>query len=177
MVPRKRRTLSHLGCEIFTIVDELTTIAASPDAVMVPEKHKTRGGPSPRIDLAQLRPPGHALCCPWRAIFESGSHGLEKIRAWSASMIRWIPAVILALSISSSTFATERTVTLTVQKMVCDYCTATVKKSLEALPGVARATVSLEQHTAVVTYDDDKVDVKSLIEATTRAGYPSAPGN
>jgi mercuric ion binding protein len=46
---------------------------------------------------------------------------------------------------------------------------------LEAVPGVAKATVSLKDKTATVTYDDGKVDVKSLTEATTNAGYPSAP--
>jgi mercuric ion binding protein len=59
--------------------------------------------------------------------------------------------------------------------MACDFCKSAVKNSLEALPGVAKAVVSLEDNTAVVTYDDDKVDVKRLIEATTKAGYPSAP--
>lgn len=91
-------------------------------------------------------------------------------------MIRSLTAVILALLISSSSaFAAERTIILAVQKMVCDYCVANVKKSLEAVPGVAKAVVSLEEKTAVVTYDDAKVDVKNLIDATTRAGYPSAP--
>jgi len=59
--------------------------------------------------------------------------------------------------------------------MVCDFCTSAVKRSLEAVPGVAKVTVSLEAKTAVVTYDDDRVDVKTLIDATTKVGYPSAP--
>lgn len=77
--------------------------------------------------------------------------------------------------ISSSALAVERTVTLVVQKMVCDHCTSAVKRSLGALPGVEKADVSLEDKTAIVTYDDAKVDVKGLIEATTKAGYPSTP--
>jgi mercuric ion binding protein len=90
-------------------------------------------------------------------------------------MIRRIFSAILALTISSSALAAERTVTLVVQKMACDHCTAAVKRSLEALPGVAKAEVSLEDKTAVVTYDDAKVDLNGLIEATTKAGYPSTP--
>jgi len=88
-------------------------------------------------------------------------------------MIRLMSSAMLALLISSSSFAAERTITLAVQKMVCDFCTSAVKRSLEAIPGVAKAVVSLESKTAVVTYDDDKTDVKSLIDATTKAGYPS----
>lgn len=66
-------------------------------------------------------------------------------------------------------------ITLVVQKMVCDFCTSAVSRSLEAIPGVAKARVSLEDKTALVTYDDTKVDVKTLISATAKAGYPSTP--
>jgi periplasmic mercuric ion binding protein len=51
----------------------------------------------------------------------------------------------------------------------------TVKKSLEAVPGVTKATVSFKDKTAIVTYDDGRTDVKSLTDATTNAGFPSAP--
>jgi mercuric ion binding protein len=81
----------------------------------------------------------------------------------------------LGMLASSSAFATERTITLAVQNMFCADCPFIVKKSLEAVPGVAKATVSLKDKTATVTYDDGKVDVKSLTEATTNSGYPSAP--
>ncbi len=76
---------------------------------------------------------------------------------------------------SSSAVAAERTITLAVQNMFCADCPFIVKKSLEAVPGVARATVSYNDKTVVVTYDDARVDVKSLTDATTNAGYPSAP--
>lgn len=35
--------------------------------------------------------------------------------------------------------------------------------------------VSDKTKTAVVTFDDTKADVKTLIKATTEAGYPSFP--
>jgi periplasmic mercuric ion binding protein len=41
--------------------------------------------------------------------------------------------------------------------------------------GVKGVTVSYKDKTAIVTYDDSKVDVKALTAATTNAGYPSAP--
>jgi mercuric ion binding protein len=71
--------------------------------------------------------------------------------------------------------AAERTITLAVQNMFCADCPFIVKKSLEAVPGVAKAMVSFKDKTATVTYDDGKADVKSLTDATTNAGYPSAP--
>ena len=81
----------------------------------------------------------------------------------------------LGMLATSSALAAERTVTLTVQNMFCADCPFIVKKSLEAVPGVAKATVSYKDKTAIVTYDDGRADVKSLTDATTKAGYPSAP--
>lgn len=75
---------------------------------------------------------------------------------------------------SSGAFAGEKTVTLAVQNMYCSACPITVKSSLEAVPGVAKAIVSYPDKTAVVTFDDAKTTVPALITATTNAGYPSA---
>ena len=91
-------------------------------------------------------------------------------------MIRSVIATLFGLSLlaSSSAFAGERTVTLTVQNMYCSACPITVKSSLEAVPGVAKVVVSYEAKTAVVIFDDAKTAVPALISATTDAGYPSA---
>jgi len=72
-------------------------------------------------------------------------------------------------------FAADKTVTLAVKNMYCADCPFVVRKSLEAVPGVAKVTVSYKDKTAIVTYDDSKVDLKALTTATTNAGYPSAP--
>jgi mercuric ion binding protein len=85
--------------------------------------------------------------------------------------------VALGLLASSSAIAAERTVTLAVQNMYCAACPHTVRASLQAVPGVKNVTVSLQQKTAMVTYDDAKTDVMALTAATTNAGYPSAPRN
>jgi len=84
-------------------------------------------------------------------------------------------AFTLCLLASSTALAAERTVTLAVQNMYCAACPHTVKASLEAVPGVSKVTVSYEDKTAIVIYDDSKSDVKALTAATTNAGYPSAP--
>jgi mercuric ion binding protein len=75
----------------------------------------------------------------------------------------------------SGAFAAERYVTLAVGNMYCAACPYTVKASLEAVPGVAKVVVSYKDKTASVTYDDARTDVKALMQATTNAGYPSAP--
>jgi len=91
-------------------------------------------------------------------------------------MTRLIAAALLGISLiaSSTGYAGEKTVTLTVPGMYCAACPITVKSSLEAVPGVVKVVVSLADKTAVVTFDDTKTAPPALMTATTNAGYPSA---
>jgi mercuric ion binding protein len=84
-------------------------------------------------------------------------------------------ALALGVLASTAAYAAEKTVTLAVKNMYCADCPFIVKKSLQAVPGVATVAVSFKDKTAVVTYDDSKADVTTLINASTKAGYPSAP--
>ena len=52
-----------------------------------------------------------------------------------------------------------------------------VQRSLKKVAGVSKAEVSLEKAEAVVTFDDAKTNVDSLIKATAAAGYPSTVQN
>lgn len=91
--------------------------------------------------------------------------------------MKYLVPVTLVLGIvgSSAAFAAEKTVTLAVQNMYCAACPHTVKSSLQSVPGVKAVSVSFENKTAVVTFDDAKTNVKTLTAATTNAGYPSSP--
>jgi len=84
-------------------------------------------------------------------------------------------AFVFGLVASTTAFAAERTVILAVQNMYCAACPHTVKSSLQSVPGVKAVSVSYQDKTAVVTFDDAKTNVKALATATTNAGYPSAP--
>jgi len=92
-------------------------------------------------------------------------------------MMRYLISTLFALGLFgySAAFAAERTVTLAVQNMYCAACPHTVKSSLQSMPGVTAVSVSYENQTAVVTFDDAKTNVNALATATTNAGYPSAP--
>jgi len=83
--------------------------------------------------------------------------------------------LILAFTASwaDAALAAMQTATLSVPGMYCAVCPITVKKALEKVPGVTKATASLEKKEAVVTYDDAKTSVKKLLDATFEAGYPS----
>ena len=92
-------------------------------------------------------------------------------------MSKLLASVALAVIVlaSSAAFAADKTITLAVKNMYCAACPHTVKASLQAVAGVKAVTVSYEDKTAIVTYDDTRTDVKALTAATTDAGYPSAP--
>ena len=83
-------------------------------------------------------------------------------------------AVVSLLTIlCTSAWAASKTVTLSVPGMTCAACPITIKKALTEVDGVTGAEVSFDKKEAVVTFDDAKTDVPTLIEATTDAGYPS----
>ncbi len=84
-------------------------------------------------------------------------------------------AAVVSLLTTLCTYASAapKTVTLSVPGMTCAACPITIKKALTEVDGVTDAEVSFERKEAVVTFDDAKTDVSTLIEATTDAGYPS----
>lgn len=84
-------------------------------------------------------------------------------------------AAALTLLAAPVAFAGEKTVTLDVANMTCPACPYIVRGSLVAVPGVSSVEISLENKTAIVTYDDAKAAVAALVAATTNAGYLSEP--
>ncbi len=81
--------------------------------------------------------------------------------------------VSLLATFCASAWAASKTVTLSVSGMTCAACPITIRKALTDVDGVTEAVVSFDKKEAVVTFDDAKTDVSTLIEATTNAGYPS----
>jgi mercuric ion binding protein len=84
-----------------------------------------------------------------------------------------IGTLLLSVASVGSAFAAQQTATLAVDNMTCSTCPLTVKKALSQVPGVEGATVSYEEKTATVTYEDTKANVEDLTAATTNVGYPS----
>lgn len=64
----------------------------------------------------------------------------------------------------------ELTKVMEVPDMMCDNCVKHITQALENVPGVKKADVSLENHTAVITFNQDVSDEK-LIQAVQDAGY------
>lgn len=82
-------------------------------------------------------------------------------------------AILALVAITSPAWATMQTVTLTIPSMHCETCPITVKHALSKVKGVAKIGVSLEKREVVVTFDDDKTNVRAITMATKNAGYPS----
>src|SRR5271163_2390402 len=95
-----------------------------------------------RGDCAGLSGARLRFACAASSRLMNGEHSMTRLS---------IIVLGLGMLASSSALAAERTVTLAVQNMFCADCPFIVKKSLEAVPGVAKATVSYKDKTAMVT--------------------------
>ena len=58
-----------------------------------------------------------------------------------------------------------------VDGMTCEGCVRSVQKVLEAIPGVARAEVSLDQRQARVSFDPTQTGLDTFKAAIAAAGY------
>ncbi|ODU95877.1 MAG: mercuric transport protein periplasmic component [Rubrivivax sp. SCN 70-15] len=88
---------------------------------------------------------------------------MNKSLAWMLVALLAAPAV-----------AATGTVTLSVPGMDCSVCPITVEKALLRVDGVAGAEVNFAKRLATVSFDDAKVKVEQLEQATRDAGYPSS---
>lgn len=68
-----------------------------------------------------------------------------------------------------------QTATLNISGMTCGGCVRSVSKVLNALDGVAKSEVSLDERRAVIDFDPDKVGVEQLKRAVEEAGYEVSP--
>jgi mercuric ion binding protein len=90
-------------------------------------------------------------------------------------MKKLLSALALAgvVSAAPAAFAAERTVTFLVEDMYCAACPYIVQTSMAAVPGVSKVTVSFEDQSATVTFDDEKTDPDAIAAASMSAGYPA----
>ena len=67
----------------------------------------------------------------------------------------------------------EAQVILNISKMTCAGCAGRSEKALRSVPGVLSADVNLALETASVHYIPGQVDVATIAQASTDAGYPA----
>ena len=77
---------------------------------------------------------------------------------------------MLSLCVISAS-AVTKTVTIRVEGMHCNNCSASVAKALKATDGVEKVEVSQEKGEAVIQYDDQKVTEAKLREVINGTGF------
>lgn len=80
-------------------------------------------------------------------------------------------SLMVLLMISAVVVAGEKKAEMKVDGMTCNGCVNKVKTSLEKVEGVKSVDVSLENHSAVVVYDDTKTNETVLKTAVNQSGY------
>jgi copper chaperone len=65
-------------------------------------------------------------------------------------------------------------ISLSVTGMTCGHCRQKAEDALSAVDGVWAATVSLEDGSAEVDFDDKRCDVEALRAAVASAGYQAS---
>jgi periplasmic mercuric ion binding protein len=73
----------------------------------------------------------------------------------------------------SSQQIANQTQIFAIDKMTCKMCHITVRKAMEQVDGVVKATVDYDTKTATVVFDPKKADVETIALASTNAGYPA----
>jgi mercuric ion binding protein len=88
--------------------------------------------------------------------------------------IIWAAVAMLVLISGTSLAAdNELTVTFDVQKMTCATCPLAVRKAMERVAGVKQVEVSLDDHSAVVTFDTGATTAAAIGQASTDVGFPA----
>ena len=88
-------------------------------------------------------------------------------------MKRYLAMLMMALAVTRPVWGAPRTVVLSIPGMSCAACPITVKIALNRVTGVTAMTVNVDNRQAIVTFDDAKTDVETLVRATGAAGYPA----
>ncbi len=65
--------------------------------------------------------------------------------------------------------------TINIGGMHCDMCVASIEKGVKELDGVASVAVSLNDSTAVISYEASKVDLAKIEKAIEARGYTIKP--
>jgi copper chaperone len=66
--------------------------------------------------------------------------------------------------------------TINIRGMHCENCVASVEKGVNALEGIKSVVVSLNDSTAVVTFDASKTELTQIEEAIKSRGYTIKAG-
>jgi mercuric ion binding protein len=73
----------------------------------------------------------------------------------------------------SQVSSSQKTAIFSIEKMTCKMCPITIRKAMENVEGVVKATVDFETKKATVVYDPQAVNTEAIALASTNSGYPA----
>jgi len=65
-------------------------------------------------------------------------------------------------------------ITLSVPDISCNHCKSSIEAALVPLEGVETAQVSIDKRNVAVRFDDDQVDLATIVRAIDDQGYEVA---
>jgi mercuric ion binding protein len=83
-----------------------------------------------------------------------------------------ITTLFLAIGMAMASEADEM-VSFDVEKMTCATCPIAVRKAMQRVDGVKEVEVSLEDKSAVVTFDASVTTAEEIGQASTDVGFPA----
>ncbi|WP_444993885.1 heavy-metal-associated domain-containing protein [Aliikangiella sp. IMCC44359] len=72
---------------------------------------------------------------------------------------------------SETAVVAEKTAKFSIENMTCKMCDITVRKAMEKVDGVIKATVDYDTKTATVIYNPSKAKIEDIAKASTNVGY------
>ena len=87
----------------------------------------------------------------------------------------FILVVSVGLVLASAALAKEARADFKVTGMSCGACAKGVEARLNDLKGVKSATVSYEESSAAVVYDNEKVTVEAIKKTIEQSGFKAEP--
>jgi mercuric ion binding protein len=85
----------------------------------------------------------------------------------------WALAATLFLLTGALASESDETVTFDVEKMTCATCPIAVRQAMQRVEGVIEVEVSMEDESAVVTYDRSVTTAAQIGQASTDVGFPA----
>ena len=82
-------------------------------------------------------------------------------------------ALVVAMAWASQAMAEEKRFELAVGNLYCPACTYILERTLTKVQGIMAVQVIYETSTVRVVYDDARVDVAAIKQATASIGFPS----
>ncbi len=100
---------------------------------------------------------------------------LTGLLAFSFMGMTTVPASpLLKLPTKNAQSSVLKTAMLEVPGITCPICPITVRKALEKIQGVHKATARFNAKTVTVIFDSNITSIETLIQATKNAGYDSS---